>query len=580
MKLRPYQEDALRVSRERYQEGVTRQLISLPTGTGKTVIFASLPQYYGDLPGKQVVLIHREELAHQAFEKLQKCNPDFRVGLEMGDSSVNPLDCDVVVASVPTLGKEGNPRLQKFDPAVWRKIVCDEAHHSIAPSYKNVFRHFGVLDDGLCGDGQDRSGRLLLGVTATPNRGDKQGLGLVYDEIVYQMSILDAVRDGWLADIRGIKVRTNSSLDGVRTRAGDFALNDLEDAVNNEERNHLIAQAWCKYGDGRQTLVFAVDIEHAKQLAATFQAYGVSAEAIWGDDPYRKEKLEMHRDGKLTVLTNCNVLTEGYDDWRIGCIVMARPTKSQLLFVQMAGRGTRIPEGVDNLKSWIDSGRAVAKRDCLLIDIVDNTSKHSLVTLPTIFGMTPKIDLKGASVLNAVKQFEEAKLEYPDVDFQNLEAIDELDTYTELVDLFTIKWPPEVEEHSKFAWHKVDDSNYWMTLPTREQVYVKSNLLDKWETGGTINKTPFVEKGLNSLQEAFRVADQYLKTLGHEMIALLRRKSSWHKHPMTDAQRKLIIRKAKQLMPELLGRLNFSTMSKGEAHTVIEKLTAKEFNAE
>jgi hypothetical protein len=232
---------------------------------------------------------------------------------------------------------------------------------------------------------------------------------------------------------------------------------------------------------------------------------------------------------------------------------MARPTKSQLLFVQMAGRGTRIPEGVDNLLEWKAAGKTLEKQDCLIIDVVDNTSKHSLVTLASIFGIGPRVDLKGGSVVAAQESFNEAKKLNPDVDFDKLETLDDLQSYVEMVDLFTTVWPEEVEKFSKLQWHKTGENEYWLTLPTKEQVFVKQNLVESWDVGGEVNKTPFSIPGIHNLQEAFRVADSYITMLGREMLTLLRRKSSWHRKSCTLGQKTLITRLANQLMPELLG---------------------------
>src|ERR1035441_7187653 len=164
MQLRSYQREALEASLTRFKAGISRQLIVLPTGMGKTVVFANLPQHH-QLPGKMLVLVHREELACQAADKLRRWNPDLRVGVEMGTTYAYPKD-DVVVASVPTIGRLKSGRLLKFDPDAYSLVVCDEAHHSVSPSYKTVFEYFGFLGP--------TPSRLLLGFTATPNRGDKQ----------------------------------------------------------------------------------------------------------------------------------------------------------------------------------------------------------------------------------------------------------------------------------------------------------------------------------------------------------------------------------------------------------------------
>ena len=144
-------------------------------------------------------------------------------------------------------------------------------------------------------------------------------------------------------------------------------------------------------------MAFTVDIDHAKSLAEAFKVRGVSAEATWGEDPDREQKLEEHRAGKIKVLCNCNLYVEGYDDWRVSCLILARPTESDVLYTQMVGRGTRLEEGTGNLKDADPYERV--KRNCIVIDVVDNCEKHSLLTLPTLMGLSKDLDLKGQSLL-------------------------------------------------------------------------------------------------------------------------------------------------------------------------------------
>src|SRR5581483_2135454 len=360
---RPYQNAALKESYNKYALGVTRQLIVLPTGTGKTVVFANLPNHHG-LRGRIMVLVHTEELVNQAVDKIRKWNPSYNVDIEKAEQWTS-TNANVIVASVATLGREGSERLKRFKPEEFDAIICDEAHHSTADSYIRIFNHFGLL--------ADNNKKLLVGVTATPNRGDGVGLNLVYDEIVYQMSILDAIKQGWLSDLRGIRITTDTSLDSVKTRAGDFETGDLGRTVNTPARNRLIVEGWQKYAQDRQTVVFCVDVQHAKDLADEFMRAGIPSQAVWGDDPSREEKLKAHKAKTLRVLCNCNVLTEGYDDWQLACIVTARPTKSPLMFAQQIGRGTRIPEGIDNLVEARKKGVPLAKTDCIVLDVADVT---------------------------------------------------------------------------------------------------------------------------------------------------------------------------------------------------------------
>jgi ATP-dependent helicase IRC3 len=560
----------LDISEQRLKDGIQRQLIQLPTGTGKTAVFANLKAHHC-FDNRMLVLVHREELADQAADKISHWNPSFRVGVEMGERSASNND-DVVVASVQSIGSIANRRIERFSPGAFDAVVCDEAHHAIAPTYKRVFDHFG-FGDGATGDSLPL-GKLLLGVTATPNRGDGQGLGQVYDEIIYRMSILDAIKDGWLSDVRGFKVQSTVDLSGVHVRAGDFATGELEAAVNVDARNHLIVQNWLVRGESRQTIAFCVDIAHAKRLADTFKAYGVSAEAIWGTDPDRREKLRLHKSGALQVLTNCGVLVEGYDDWRIGCVIMARPTKSQLLFVQMAGRGTRIPDFPDGI-SLLEAqtkGLTIPKKDCILMDVVDNTGRHSLVTLASLFGLGAKTDLKGKSIVYAKEKIDEALEKYPSLDVDKIETVDDIQAQVQKVELFEFKIPEEVATNSKLRWQKVSNDGYALNLPNKEHVSLTQDLLDKWNVKGTVNGNTFEIKDLPNLQEAFTQADNFVQIHGRHLLKLLRREAKWHKNTISTPQRELI----KQLYkydPQILAMI--PNLSRGEASALIDKKLTK-----
>ena len=444
MILRPYQQAALDASKKKFAAGITRQLIALPTGTGKTPLFAMVRKHFG-FQKKVMVLVHREELAEQAADKLRRWNPEARVGIEMANQRCTPED-DFVVASVPTIGRTNSPRLLQFNPDEFAAIVCDEAHHSTGNSYLTVFNHFGLLAPNC--------ERLLIGCTATPNRGDGVPLAQVYDEIIYQMTILQAIREGWLVNLRALRVRTNNNLDGVHTLAGDFNQGELATEVNTPERNDVIVRTWLENAKDKSTVAFTVDIQHAKDLAARFRQRGVAAEAIWGVDHDREDKLLKHRNGTIKVLCNCGVLTEGYDDPNIGCIVLARPTKSNLLFVQMSGRGTRLQADIQNIKLAKLDGKLITKEDCLIMDVVDNTSKHSLVTLNSIFGLGNSIDPAKLTVTELVDKVAAARLINPNLNLNNVKTIAQLDATVSEVDLWKVTFPPDVISNSLLQWHQ------------------------------------------------------------------------------------------------------------------------------
>jgi ATP-dependent helicase IRC3 len=357
-----------------------RLLCILPTGGGKTVCFANFPERLG-LQNRMLVEVHRDELAEQAASKIRHWNPHLKVGVEMGDLEADS-NCDVIVGGVQTLYASGFKRLKHLYS--YAKgidiIVPDEAHHYV----DNVFGQTLTMTM------EQYPKSLLCGFTATAKRGDKKALASMFDKVAYNFPLDRAIIEGWLATPYGRIIRTATDLSAVRTRAGDFAQNELSEAVNTPLTNGQVVDGWLKWGEQEQTVAFCVDIEHSQELAKEFQKAGVAAEAVWGNDPDRKEKLAMHKKRQLKLLTNCNVLTEGYDDWQIGCIITAAPTKSQLKYVQQVGRGLRIPEGIENLVTARQAGLHIAKSGCIFLDAVGVSGKHSLVTLPSLMGIRPR----------------------------------------------------------------------------------------------------------------------------------------------------------------------------------------------
>jgi ATP-dependent helicase IRC3 len=530
--LRNYQRDTLAAITGAYKTGVRKQLISLATGAGKTVIFSNIPSALkGTLDGQMLVLAHREELITQAAEKLLHWNPAMSIGVEMADSYAS-TNADIIVSSVATLGRKVSKRRDRFNWDNVDKCVCDEAHHSTATTYMTVFEEAGFL--------RPESHKLLLGVTATPNRGDGKPLAGVYDKIVYQYSMRQAIEDGWLVDVRGIRVQTQTNLDKIHVVAGDFAQDELADSVNTDERNQLVVRAWKDSAADRQTIVFTVDIKHAVDLAGMFRAHGVNAEAIWGNDPERAEKLQRHRRGDIQLLTNCGVLTEGYDDWNIACVLLARPTKSAALFQQMVGRGTRLQDGTGNLLEAVKSGTELKKKDCLMIDVVDSCTRHSLVTLPSLLGMAARLDLNGKSAIKSLKELEDGQRQYPQIDFSKLEDINKLKAFIESVNLWEIRFPEVVEDNSTLSWHSTMNGGFSLSLPNREFVTISQNILEKWDILGLINGQGY--KGeRTTIEEAFQTADRLVMDKASNHLRILKREGEkWHEDGATEAQLKLL----------------------------------------
>ena len=351
---REYQLEAIEAVIYAKNRGVTRQLICLPTGTGKTVTFAALAK---ELRTPTLIIAHREELIQQAKNKVELVWPEASVGVVMGEN--NEFDRDVVIASIQTVCRD--KRLRDLYSRNFGLIVIDEAHHATSDSYLKVISSLGFM--------AENPNKTLVGVTATAARADKKSLGTIFDEVVFERSIATMIKAGYLTDLRGKRILTQTDLSDVRTARGDFIEGDLSEVVNTPKRNELIVKSYLAHAPTRKAITFCVDVAHSKDIANAFNAAGVTARAVYGEMPNeeRREVLKAFSEGKIQMLTNCNLLTEGYDEPSISCILMARPTKSAILYTQCVGRGTRLYPG---------------KTDCLVIDFTD--SFHDIGSLATL----------------------------------------------------------------------------------------------------------------------------------------------------------------------------------------------------
>lgn len=346
---RPYQIECKKAIKSEYDKGITEQLIVQATGTGKRLAAVNLMNHFP----RSLFIAHREELITQAYDDIVRFFP-YNCGIIKGPRF--EIDKKIVVASVQTLYN----RLDRIDPNTFQYIALDEVHHFVSRTYLATARHFNP--------------KLLTGWTATPKRLDGLSLTNLFQKIVYQYRIEDGIKDGWLANIDAFQIQTQTSLEGVRKVAGDFNQKQLSERVDCRARNALIVDRYKKYCNGVQAIAFCVDINHAYNLRDIFREAGIIAEAVVSDKercPNRQEIIEQYRKGNIDILTNVNIATEGFDHADIGCILAARPTQSESLYIQMIGRGTRLKTDQFKQKNGHDK--------CIVLDFVDNASKHSLV---------------------------------------------------------------------------------------------------------------------------------------------------------------------------------------------------------
>jgi superfamily II DNA or RNA helicase len=343
-------------------------------------------------------------------------------------------------------------------------------------------------------------------------------------------------------------VDTRSNLDQVRTTAGELNLKDLSEVVNVPERNKLITQAWRENAAGRQTIIFCVDIQHSVDMAAMFRAQGVRADAVWGDDPQRAEKLRQHDAGEIQILCNCGVLTEGYDSPIVSCIVLARPTKSTLLYEQMIGRGTRLFEN---------------KPNCLVIDCMDQSRRHRLASLPSLLGMPAEMNLRNRSAMATLKILEDAARQYPHIDLSGLRDIAKLEEYIENINLFEVKFDDVVVEHSQLNWFKTMDGGYVLSLAQGETASIKQNILGKFDISVTVNRQNYSGER-ETLEMAFKDADAAIEARAADVINMVRREQRWHKDAVTERQMSTLKKIYK-------GKAIPSNMTKGAASKLISQ---------
>ncbi|MFC1609810.1 DEAD/DEAH box helicase [Myxococcota bacterium] len=517
LKLRDYQRDCLDIIWEQYQSGVRRQLVCLPTGTGKTVIFAQFPRFFR-MQKRMLVLAHREELLTQARDKILRANPELRVEIEKANRKASP-DCDVVVASVPTLGRKRSARIEKLDIEDFYLIVVDEAHHATAATYRRVLERFELFADD--------TRRLLVGFTATPKRGDGEGLDAVFQSIVFSHTLPEMVDAGFLAPVAGFRVETAVDLSGVRTRMGDFVTSQLSRAVNVRGRNDLVVKIFQDMLGDRQTLVFCVDVAHAKSLAQSFGDAGVRVAAVTGEmeQESRRQALADFSAGNIQVLTNCMVLTEGYDESSISGIILARPTRSSLLYTQMIGRGTRLHPG---------------KQEVTIVDVVDVTRDKKLATLPGLFGLSTTFDLEGHTTQKVQEALEWVEGNRPWVRADLATSLSDLRYRCRRLNLLDLQLPEELMGHAAFAWTAVGRDTYRLGLGKGESLIVGSTILGRWEVTwrawGESRTIGMAKDG----RDAIARAEQFVARERPGAVRLVRRDVRWRRGPASDKQLKLL----------------------------------------
>lgn len=481
--LRPYQTAALDAIATAARRGIRRPLIQLPTGSGKTVIFAEQIRTRG---GRALVLAHRDELIEQAADKLRIVDPTVQLGIVKAGRDEHTAP--VTVASVQTLSRRA--RLARLKPD-YQTIVVDEAHHAPADSYMRVLDHLRAFAS---------DGPLVLGVTATAERYDDAPLSDVFQEIVYTAELLDMIAQGYACDLRAIRVHVAADLDKVQVRGGDLVAGELDDELLAADAPKHVAAAYQHYASGRKALLFTATVALAHEMTAAFNAIGIPCEALDGGTPMEQRRaiLTRLRSGETRVVANCMVLTEGFDEPSVDCIITARPTKSRPSYVQMVGRGTRIYPG---------------KKDCLVLDVVGNT-RHKLQSIGTLLGHGEIEVRDGESLTETAERIRE----------------DEPDTDGRLV-----ASPVTLFDQRNFRWVASTATRYVLALTSGIILLDTNAEMQHWAVTYVCRTRERKVLGVDlDLGYAQGVAEDYARHCGAGM--LVQRDAPWRREPATDKQ--------------------------------------------
>jgi len=344
MELRSYQKEAKSAIFEQWSNGKKKTLLVLPTGCGKTIVFAKVTEDCVRKGKRVLILAHRGELLDQAADKIAKAT-GLHCAVEKAEETCLGSWFRITVGSVQTLMRE--KRLKQFSPNHFQTIIVDEAHHCLSDSYQNVLNYFTEAE--------------VLGVTATPDRGDMKNLGTYFESLAYEYTLPKAIKEGFLSPIKALTIPLRLDLTGVSQQAGDFKVADLGTAL--DPYLYQIADVMMKHCQNRKTVVFLPLIKTSQKFCEILNEKGFKAAEVNGESRDRAEILAAFDRGDFNVLCNSMLLTEGWDCPSVDCIVVLRPTKIRSLYCQMVGRGTRLHPGKDHL---------------LLLDFLWHTERHEL----------------------------------------------------------------------------------------------------------------------------------------------------------------------------------------------------------
>ena len=515
IKLRDYQQETHRRLIENYNQKKRRNLCVLSTGMGKTFLTTTFCNTFQP-ERKTLFLVDRIELAHQAKNAFLNTNPRWKVGVEMDTHRASRKD-DIVIASVHTVGRKGSFRIKNYPPDHFGKIFVDEAHTSISDVFVRTLSYFGVGPDSNVED------KLLCGLTATPQRTDGLSLGMLYDDIPVNYDLRYGIKEGWLTDIERIEISSDTDISTVSATSKDFDLDDLSDKLNNPTRNTLIYKAYKEYSNNESAIIFCSSVKHAYAVRDLFNANGVTCECIEAntDKEERPEFIEAYKNGDIKVLVNYGTLTTGFDAPETSTIVLARPIKSDLLLRQIIGRGLRPSQYafVDFLRDSQERKEAISnsiKPTCKVISLCDRIGSHRIVSVPTLFGLDPRLKTKPTQnkffeqVVEPIDEVVKETGVNPTalVDFDDIKTI----VKRSKIQIESYEVPQNISKHSDRLWLQTGDDSYEVIYPKEKKtLVVQKNTLDKYDLV-EYDATSKVSRKLNDffdLSGAIKVADDF-----------------------------------------------------------------------
>lgn len=497
MELRDYQQECISTI-EAQPPGA--YLVQMATGMGKTVTFANIPRH-----GQRMLLLsHREELVEQPRKYF-----DCSYGVERAQLRSNGEE--VVSASVQSLAR----RLDHFAPDEFGLIICDEAHHAAAGTYRKIFEYFRP--------------EKLIGFTATPNRGDKVRLDTVFQKIIFQRDLRWGIQNGYLCDIFCKRIDIGYDLTAVHTRRGDYAPSELDEAMDGTA--DAIAQTYREHAQGA-TLIFAVSVRHANEIAQRIPG----AVVVTGETKDRAAIIEAFTVGRIPCIVNCMVFTEGTDIPRVETVIVARPTQSDSLYAQMVGRGLRLYPGKEKL---------------ILIDCVGVTGSASLCTAPSLLGL----DVSNIPV----GKLKEVQGDLFDLPLRAAAASDHPESWIRNVEIVDLWAQEQKYQTHDVNWFKMPDGSLICSLPEGKRITIPCpDALGRVELDGAT--VPMQE----ALDRAYTVL---CKKYG-DMRKLwdLNEVKRWGGGSATEGQLNIIRRQCKNF--------DCTSLTKGQASQIINRLSA------